>query len=54
MTEDTRFQQMAQELGHEFSGEIKIGGNCTPVLQDGDQLSSQMPHLVATIAAAQV
>ena len=32
---DTRFQQLAQELGHDFSGEIKIGGNYTPVMRDG-------------------
>lgn len=47
MTADTRFQQVAQELGHDFSGEIKIGGHYVPVLQDGHQLfvSGQIPRV---------
>ena len=47
MTADTRFQQVAQELGHDFSGEIKIGGHYTPVISDGHQLyvSGQIPRV---------
>lgn len=47
MTADTRFQQLAHELGHDFSGEIKIGGNYTPVMRDGHQLyvSGQIPRV---------
>lgn len=47
MTADSRFQQVVQELGHDFSGEIKIGGNYTPVLRDGVQLwvSGQIPRV---------
>lgn len=47
MTADIRFQQVAQELGHDFSGEIKIGGNYTPVMRDGHQLyvSGQIPRV---------
>lgn len=47
MTADTRFQQVANELGHDFSGEIKIGGNYTPVMRDGQQLcvSGQIPRV---------
>jgi enamine deaminase RidA (YjgF/YER057c/UK114 family) len=47
MSADARFQQIAQELGHDFSGEIKIGGNYTPVMRDGQQLhvSGQIPRV---------
>jgi enamine deaminase RidA (YjgF/YER057c/UK114 family) len=47
MTADARFQQVAQELGYDFSGEIKIGGNYTPVMCDGHQLhvSGQIPRV---------
>lgn len=47
MSADARFQQIAQELGHDFSGEIKIGGNYTPVVRDGRQLhvSGQIPRV---------
>jgi len=47
MTAYTRFQQLAHELGHDFSGEIKIGGNYTPVMRDGHQLyvSGQIPRV---------
>lgn len=47
MTADIRFQQVAQELGHDFTGEIKIGGNYTPVMRDGHQLyvSGQIPRV---------
>lgn len=47
MTADTRFQQLAHELGQNFSGEIKIGGNYTPVMRDGHQLyvRGQIPRV---------
>lgn len=47
MTADQRFAQLAQELGHDFSGAIKIGGNYTPVVRDGHQLyvSGQIPRV---------
>ncbi|MEK7345235.1 MAG: hypothetical protein AAB176_06045 [Pseudomonadota bacterium] len=47
MTADTRFERHAQELGHDFSGEIKIGGNDTPVLRDGHQfyVRGQIPRV---------
>ena len=47
MTADTRYQQITQELGHDFSGEIKVGGNYTHVVRDGHQLwvSGQIPRV---------
>lgn len=47
MTADTRFQQLTLELGHDFCGEIKIGGNYTPVTRDGHRLyvSGQIPRV---------
>lgn len=47
MTADARFQQVAQELGHDFSGEIKIGGHYVPVLQDDHQffVNGQIPRV---------
>jgi enamine deaminase RidA (YjgF/YER057c/UK114 family) len=47
MDADVRFQALAVELGHDFSGEIKIGGNYTPVQRDGQQLwvSGQIPRV---------
>lgn len=47
MTADTRFQQLAQDLGHDFSGEIKVGGHYTPVMRNGHHLyvSGQIPRV---------
>ena len=47
MTADIRFTILAQELSHDFSGEIKIGGSYTPVVQDGHHLwvSGQIPRV---------
>ena len=47
MNADARFQALALELGHDFNGEIKIGGNYTPVQRDGHQLwvSGQIPRV---------
>nr|WP_216294694.1 RidA family protein [Delftia acidovorans]MCA1069881.1 hypothetical protein [Delftia acidovorans] len=47
MTADERFAQAALELGHRFDGEIKVGGNYSPVVRDGQQLfvSGQIPRV---------
>lgn len=47
MTADERFAQAALELGHRFDGEIKIGGNYSPVVRGGQQLfvSGQIPRV---------
>ena len=47
MTADNRFQQIVRELGYDFSGEIKIGGNYSPVMRDGHHLyvSGQIPRV---------
>ena len=47
MTADERFAQAALELGHRFDGEIKIGGNYSPVVRDGQELfvSGQIPRV---------
>lgn len=47
MTADTRFAELAQKMGHDFGGEIKIGGKYTPVTQDGHYLwvSGQIPRV---------
>ena len=46
-TADDRFQALAAEMGHDFSGEIKIGGNYSSVVRDGKQLwvSGQIPRV---------
>ena len=47
MTADQRFQTCAHEIGLDFSGDIKIGGNYSPVVRDGKQLwvSGQIPRV---------
>ena len=47
MSADVRFAALAAEVGHDFSGDIKIGGNYTPVVRDGRQLwvSGQIPRV---------
>lgn len=47
MTADERFAEAARALGHGFDGEIRIGGNYTPVVRDGQQLfvSGQIPRV---------
>ena len=47
MTADVCFEKLVAELGQNFSGEIKIGGNYTPVMRDGHQLhvSGQIPRV---------
>lgn len=47
MSADERFAEAARALGHGFDGEIRIGGNYTPVVRDGRQLfvSGQIPRV---------
>jgi enamine deaminase RidA (YjgF/YER057c/UK114 family) len=47
MTRDELFANEAVALGYSFDGEIKIGGNYVPLLQDGDHIyiSGQIPRV---------
>lgn len=47
MTREEQFQAVARELGYDFNGEIKIGGNYTPLVRHGDQvyISGQVPRV---------
>ena len=47
MTADQHFQTCAHEMGLDFNGEIKIGGNYSPVVRDVKQLwvSGQIPRV---------
>jgi enamine deaminase RidA (YjgF/YER057c/UK114 family) len=47
MTADTRFQQHATTLGFAHNAPIKIGGNYTPALRDGNlvYVSGQIPRI---------
>ena len=47
MTADQRFQTSAHEMGLDFSADIKIGGNYSPVVRDGKRLwvSGQIPRV---------
>jgi len=47
MDADDRFTQMALALGHDFGGELRIGGHYQPVLRHGRQLwvSGQIPRV---------
>ena len=44
---DQLFNQQASALGYSFDGEIKIGGNSVPLLQDGRHIyiSGQIPRV---------
>ena len=44
---DQLFNQQASALGYSFDGEIKIGGNYVPLLQDGRHIyiSGQIPRV---------
>lgn len=46
------FDQLARELGCDFSGEIRIGGNYVSTVRHGDQVfvSGQVPRVGTTIA----
>jgi enamine deaminase RidA (YjgF/YER057c/UK114 family) len=47
MSRESEFQAVARELGYDFNGEIKIGGNYTPVVIHGGQVyvSGQVPRV---------
>ncbi|MFZ6815153.1 RidA family protein [Undibacterium sp. Rencai35W] len=47
MSRDTKFVEAAAALGYSFDGEIKIGGNYAPLVQDGDRIyiSGQIPRV---------
>jgi enamine deaminase RidA (YjgF/YER057c/UK114 family) len=47
MSRENEFQAVARELGYDFSGEIRIGGNYTPVIRHGGQVyvSGQVPRV---------
>ena len=47
MTRDAKFAETAARLGYSFDGEIKIGGNYVPLLQEGKHvyISGQIPRV---------
>ncbi|MCX7218249.1 MAG: RidA family protein, partial [Burkholderiales bacterium] len=47
MTADQRYQEAALALAYSLDDAIKIGGNYTPLLQDGNHLyvSGQVPRV---------
>jgi enamine deaminase RidA (YjgF/YER057c/UK114 family) len=47
MNADQRFDEAVRQLGYAFDGEIKIGGNYTPLVADGDLIyvSGQVPRV---------
>ena len=51
MNADQRFDELALRLGYSFDGEIKIGGNYTPLIMDGDvaYVSGQVPRVGDTV-----
>ena len=51
MSRDENFTQTAALLGYSFDGEIKIGGNYVPLLQNGKHIyiSGQIPRVGSTV-----
>jgi enamine deaminase RidA (YjgF/YER057c/UK114 family) len=47
MSADVRFNAEAAELGYDFDGEIKIGGNYMPIVRDREHayVSGQIPRV---------
>ncbi|MFJ3523291.1 RidA family protein [Pseudomonas sp. NPDC090203] len=47
MSCDARFKQLCAQSGHDFDGEIKIGGNYVPLVRHEDQIyiSGQIPRV---------
>ncbi|TVT80890.1 RidA family protein [Pseudomonas sp. H3(2019)] len=45
------FEDMAQQLGQRFDGEMRIGGNYVPAVQNGDEVyvSGQIPRIENTV-----
>lgn len=51
MSRDARFKEEAHALGYSFEGEIKIGGNYVPLIQDGNHIyvSGQIPRVESEV-----
>lgn len=51
MSADQRFNLIAEQLGHSFDGEIKIGGNYVPLIRHNDEIyiSGQIPRVGDTV-----
>jgi enamine deaminase RidA (YjgF/YER057c/UK114 family) len=51
MSADARFRPTADDLGHRFDGEIKIGGNYVPLIRHQNELyiSGQIPRVGDTV-----
>jgi enamine deaminase RidA (YjgF/YER057c/UK114 family) len=47
MARENAFEAAARELGYDFNGEIRIGGNYSPVVRHGDEIyvSGQIPRV---------
>lgn len=47
MSRDDAFQAAARDLGYDFNGEIRIGGNYSPVVRHGGEIyvSGQIPRV---------
>jgi enamine deaminase RidA (YjgF/YER057c/UK114 family) len=52
-THDAAFARISAELGYDFSGEIKIGGNYVPYLANGGEVyvSGQIPRVGDKVVA---
>lgn len=48
---DALFEQLAERLGHRFDGEIRIGGNYVPAIENGNEIyiSGQIPRVDTTV-----
>jgi enamine deaminase RidA (YjgF/YER057c/UK114 family) len=51
---DAKFKEVARQLGYNFDGEIKIGGNYVSVVRNGDQMfvSGQIPRVGNEVVVA--
>ena len=47
MSAEEAFQAIASELGYDFNGEIRIGGNYSPIVRHGNEIyvSGQIPRV---------
>jgi enamine deaminase RidA (YjgF/YER057c/UK114 family) len=47
MTREERFEKIAQKMGYSFDGEMKVGGNYSPLVQHHDTIyiSGQIPRV---------
>ena len=50
-TREAKFKEVAGDLGYDFGGEIKAGGNYAPTVRDGDvvYVSGQVPRVGDTV-----